>query len=366
MKRNWRLRSVLREAGLNVANGGVRTLLMAVVLAAVLTVGGLLEAHSVQQIVERDVDLARRGRFVLQITPGINDRLPLDARACERLGSQDGVIASGSVLDNDLAPLRLPPGTTLRRIAVTPGLYDVFDLTGGNGNGNGTAPIFAGHEAADELGLAPGAPIAFQPAQYSEKLTVGFVAETSVVRYPLADRAILLPAVGSETRACYVEIDPRIFNDYRSGGVASLDTLTEGTPTITALTNVEKGETPSERYASRLSRFSGSASGIAAVAILAVDLLTRRKEIGVYRATGTTRPTAFLIFYADQMLTLVVGCVIAAFATSALLVASDVGRHAALHGLGAVSTAVPIAGIGLVPIVAIAICRRDIISTLKP
>ena len=163
MKRNWRLRSVLREAGLNVANGGVRTLLMAVVLAAVLTVGGLLEAHSVQQIVERDVDLARRGRFVLQITPGSNDRLPLDARACERLVSQDGVIASGSVLDNDLAPLRLPPGTTLRRIAVTPGLYDVFDLTAGNGNG--TAPIFAGHEAADELGLAPGAPIAFQPAQ---------------------------------------------------------------------------------------------------------------------------------------------------------------------------------------------------------
>ena len=363
MKRNWRLRSVLREAGLNVANGGARTLLMAVVLAAVLTMSGLLEAHSVQQIVERDVDLARRGRFVLQITPGSNDRSPLDARACERLVSQDGVVASGSVIDNDLAPLRLPPGTTLRRIAVTPGIYDVFDLTAGNGNG--TAPIFAGHEAADELELAPGAPIAFQTAQHSEQLTVGFVAETSVVRYPLADRAILLPAVGREARACYVEIDPRIFNDYRSGGIAALDTLTEGTPTITALANVEKGETPSERYVSRLSRFSGYAAGIALAAIFAVDLQTRRKEIGVYRATGTTRPTAFLIFYADQMLTLVVGCVIAAFATSALLFASDVGRQAALHGLGAVSTAVPIAGLGLVPIVATAICRRDIISTLK-
>ncbi len=363
MKRNWRLRSVLREAGLNVANGGVRTLLMAVVLAALLTMGGLLEAHSVQQIVERDVDLARRGRFVLQITPGSNDRSPLDARACERLVGQDGVIASGSVLDNDLVPLRLPPGTTLRRITVTPGLYDVFDLTAGNGNG--TARIFAGHEAADELELAQGAPIAFQTARHSELLTVGFVAETSVVRYPLADRAILVPAVGSETRVCYVEADPRIFNDYRSGGVASLDTLTEGTPTVTALAHVEKGETPSERYASRLSRFASYAAGIAAAAVFAVDLQTRRKEIGVYRATGTTRSATFLIFYADQILTLVAGCVIAAFATSTLVVTSGLGRQAALHGLGALSTAVPIAGIGLVPIVATAICRRDIISTLK-
>ncbi len=72
-----------------------------------------------------------------------------------------------------------------------------------------------------------------------------------------------------------------------------------------------------------------------------------------------------MIFYADQLLTLVVGCVIAAFATSALLVTSDLGRQAALHGLGTISTAVAIAGIGLVPIVAAAICRRDIISTLK-
>ena len=139
---------MLREASLNVTNGGVRTLLISVVLAAVLTMGGMLEAHSVQQIVERDVDLARRGRFVLQITPGSNDRSPLDARACERLVSQDGVTASGSVLDNDLLPLRLPPGSTLRRIAVTPGLYDVFNLTAGNDSG--TALIFAGHEAADE------------------------------------------------------------------------------------------------------------------------------------------------------------------------------------------------------------------------
>ena len=363
MIRGWRLRSVLRESSLNVANGGVRTLLISVVLAAMLTLSGLLEAHSVQQIVERDVDLAHRGRYVLQITPGSNDRSPLDAQACERLVSQDGVTASGSVLANDLLPLRLPPGTTLRRIAVTPGLYDVFDLTAGNDSG--TAPIFAGHEAADELELAPGAPIAFQAAQHSEQLTVGFVAGSSVVRYPLADRAILLPAVGSETRVCYVEIDPRLFNDYRSGGVASLDTLTEGTPIVTALANVEKGETPSERYATRLSRFAGFAAGIAVAAIFAVDLQTRRKEIGVYRATGTTRPGAFLIFYADQMLTLVVGCVIAAIATSALLATSDLGRQAALHGLDAISTAVAIAGIGLVPIVAAAICRRDIISTLK-
>ena len=74
---------------------------------------------------------------------------------------------------------------------------------------------------------------------------------------------------------------------------------------------------------------------------------------------------AFLIFYADQMLTLGVGCVLATFATSALLVTSDLGQQSALHGLGTISVAVPIAGIGLVPIVATAICRRDIISTLK-
>ena len=363
MNRRWRLRSLLRESSLNVANGGARTLLMAAVLAAVLTTGGLVEAHSVQQIVERDVDLARRGRFVLQITPGSNDRSPLDARACERLVSQDGVIASGSVLDNDLAALRQPPGTTLRRIAVTPGLYDVFNLTAGNSNGQ--TLIFAGHEAASELELAPGAPIAFKDAQHPEQLTVGSVAKTPVVRYPLADRAILLPAIGSETEVCYVEIAPQMFNDYRSGGIASLDTLTEGNPTVAALVNVEKGETPSERYASRLSRFSGYAAGLAAAAIFAVDLQTRRREIGVYRATGTTRPGAFLIFYADQMLTLVVGCVIAAFAVGTLLVTSEVGRQAALHGLGTISTAVAIAGIGLVPIVATAICRRDIIATLK-
>ena len=113
---------------------------------------------------------------------------------------------------------------------------------------------------------------------------------------------------------------------------------------VTAPANVEKGETPSERYATRLSRFSGFAAGIAVAAIFAVDLQTRRKEIRVYGATGTTRPGAFLIFYADQMLTLVVGCVIAAFATSALLVTSDLGRQAALHGLDAISTAVATIG----------------------
>lgn len=354
---------MVREASLNVANGGVRSLLMAVVLAAVLTTGGLFEAHSVQQIVERDVGLAQRGRFVLQITPGSNDRSRLDARACERLVGQGGVIASGSVVGNDLVPLRQPPGTTLRRIMVTPGLYDVFGFAAGNGSGSSL--IFAGHEAADELELAPGAPISFQGAQHSELLTVGFVAGTSIVRYPLADRAVVVPAVGSETGACYAEIDPRLFSDYRLGGVASLGALTEGRPTVTALVNVEKGETPSEHYATRLSRFSGYAAGIAAMAIFAVDLQTRRKEIGVYRATGTTRPVAFLIFYADQMLTLAVGCVIAAFVASALLVASDVGQQAALHGLAAISTAVPVAGIGLVSIVAAAVCRRDVISTIK-
>ena len=354
---------MLRESTLNVANGGARTLLTAAVLAAVLTMGGLFEAHSVQQIFERDIDLARRGRFVLQITPGSNDRSPLDARACERLVGQDGVIASGSVLDNDLLPLRLPPGTTLRRIAVTPGLYDVFNLTAPNSSG--TAPIFAGHEAADELELAPGAVLAFQAARHSEPLTVGLVAETSVVRYPLADRAILLPAVGAETRACYVETAPRMFSDYRLGGVASLDTLTEGAPTVAALVNVERGETPGERYATRLSRFSGFAAGVAAAAVFAVDLQTRRKETGVYRATGTTRPGAFLIFYADQILTLAVACVITAFAAGALLVTSELGRQAALHGLDSISTAVATAGFALVPIVATAICRRDVIAALK-
>ncbi len=363
MKRRWGLWFALRESSLNVANGGLKTLLMAVVLASVFTLGGLLEAQSVQQIIDRDNQLAQRGRFVLQITPGNNDRFPLDAQACERLVNQKGVTASGSVLENELLPLRIPPGTTMRRIEVTPGLYDVFNLY--NKNGNRTTQIFAGHEAADELQLVPGALVAFQTTQHREPLTVGTVADTSIVRYPLTDRAIVVPSVNRETQVCYVEIAAWMFNDYRSGGIASLDTLTQGTPTVTALVNVEKGETPSERYANRLSRFSGYAVGIAVAAICAVDLQRRRKEIGVYRATGTTHPGAFLIFYVDQLITVFGACVIAAFASGALLLTSDLSHQAALHGLSAVSVAAAIASVGLVPSVASTLCRRDIISTLK-
>ena len=82
-----------------------------------------------------------------------------------------------------------------------------------------------------------------------------------------------------------------MFSDYRLGGVASLDTLTEVTPTVAALVYVEQGETPGERYTTRILMFSGYAAGIASASIFAVDLQTRPKEIGVYRAPlkGATR-----------------------------------------------------------------------------
>ena len=370
MNRNWRVRSLLREASLNVANGGTRTLLLAVVSAAVLTMGGWLEAQSVQQIIDRDVALARRGRFVLQITPGSNDRLPLSAQACERLAGQPGVVASGSVLENDLIGLRIPPGTTLRRIMVTPGLYDVFDLSPVQDNetrvqDNELTQIFAGHEAVAELGLATGAPLAFKSPQQSAAFTVGLVASNSVERYPLADRAIVIPTVGRETGACFVEIDPTIFDEYRFGGVAALDTLTEGKPTISPLVNVEPGETPSERYADRISRLSGFVTGLVLIALFTVDLQTRRKEIGIYRATGTTRLAAFLLFYTEHLLMLAGGCVMSVFAASVLLTPSGFGQQAALHWLAAMYVAVPIASIGLALIITVAVSRRDIISTLK-
>ena len=175
MTRTWRLRHLLREASQNVRTGGLRASLFLFAVTVSITGAAIFEAGSVQTILERDVDLIERGRYVMRITTASDSPQSIDASACERLVAQGGVLASGAVLSSSLVEITSSPGNRLRLILATPGAIDVLQLAEG-----ATTQTIIGTEGATELSLTAGSTVVINSTELSRRtVAVDEVAQTS-------------------------------------------------------------------------------------------------------------------------------------------------------------------------------------------
>ena len=198
MTRTWRLRHLLREASQNVRTGGLRASLFLFAVTVSITGAAIFEAGSVQTILERDVDLIERGRYVMRITTASDSPQSIDASACERLVAQGGVLASGAVLSSSLVEITSSLGNRLRLILATPGAIDVLQLAQ-----RATTQTIIGTEGATELSLTAGSTVVINSTELSRQtVAVDEVAQTSRRSAPaIAAIAIsLLVAISLQTR----------------------------------------------------------------------------------------------------------------------------------------------------------------------
>ena len=195
MTRTWRLRHLLREASQNVRTGGLRASLFLFAVTVSITGAAIFETGSVQTILERDVDLIERGRYVMRITTASDSPQSIDASACERLVAQGGVLASGAVLSSSLVEITSSPGNRLRLILATPGAIDVLQLAQG-----ATTQTIIGTEGATELSLTAGSTVVINSTELSRQtVAVDEVAQTSRRSAP-AIAISLLVAISLQTR----------------------------------------------------------------------------------------------------------------------------------------------------------------------
>ena len=357
--REWRFRYLVRESVANLLSGGWRTVSLLVILMSVVAAAALFEAFSVSSILNRDVSLIQRGRYVLRISPGVDSPSGIDAGACARVAGQGGVLSSGAVLRSGLYEVSSTPGVRVRRISVTPGLLETLDLAG-----PGSA-VIVGAELADELDVIEGSAIRLVVAGSTETLVVDEVMAHPSVRFPEANRAVLVTGAPlGEAADCYVEAQPPVFDEYRTGIVA-LESLAAAPPTVSGLVSVEQGETPGDRYARRPSRFASYAAAAVLCSLVAVSLQVRRSEIGVYRASGSSRPAVFVVLCSEYLI--LIALAVAMAADVLVIVTAEAGMYAESirHGLSVLVTTGVLTAAGTAVVAWAISLRMDVPRALK-
>jgi len=358
-EKEWRFRYLLREVIGNVVSGGWRTLLLAAILIAVMSSAALFEAISVSSILDRDINLIERGRYVVRITPGSDSPEAIDAAACDRLALQGGVVSSGAILRTGLFEVSSTPGVRARRISITPGLLAALDL------GDPVSSVVVGAELAEELDVIAGSVMRMVVDGSPETLIVDEVMSGSSSRFPEANRAVLVAnAPLGDAADCYVEIYPTVFDEYRVG-VAALESLTSVAPNVSRLVSVEEGEAPGDRYAHRPSRFAALAAAAILCSIAAISLQARRSEIGVYRATGTSKSAVFIILF-GEFVTLIAGAAVIS-ASGLVLVSAKAGMFTepVRHGYSMLIVASALTMAGTAIVTWMVSMRIDVLQALK-
>lgn len=295
MIRGWQLGTLLREGRRNVvANVGRSIALMTLAVAAVAAITAA-ELTTTSRILEFQQRFARDGGYVL--VAGTHDA-GISAARCEALNQHAWVTASGSI--SNLGPIEVShaPGTLYQSHRATVGALRVWDV-GVVRSADLSDGLVVGTSAATELGLRPGSRITLD----ATPLRVGAVAAFTH-RNPSIDRGIVIVAPpNGAADACWIEVLP-------GTEVAATDVVTTELTTGDAPVDVrpyreldDYARDPLSELTQRPQAHAWAVIGALLVVVGWLGLWTRRSEIGLYRALGTTAPALVVMTAVETLLT---------------------------------------------------------------
>ncbi|GIF40799.1 hypothetical protein [Actinoplanes xinjiangensis] len=317
-----RFRSILSEAGRNLATGTSRALLFALLLAAITAGAAIMDARSIIGVQSRAADFVASGASIrVMVAPAMTD-----AAACERLGTIGGIRAAGALREADAVVLRTMNANPVPAYAVTPGLIAVL-------GGDPAAPAGAWLPAplARTLGVQAGQEL----PTGSGTLTVAGLYE-----YPddgrdsrLAYAALLpQPAAGSFDE-CWADIWPlsrdreQLLHAALAVDSSAADAVAVGQLNTSRGTRFDAlGE-----FTARPTRFALPACALAGLLLGLIAVRIRRLELAAALHLGASRRDVLAIQVIETAAWAAAGVVLAAVALLAGVVAAGSTDAAAVY-----------------------------------
>lgn len=316
----WRRRELVAEAVLSL---GVRSVLLAA-LALILSGGvSAMMVTQTQRIIAQEMSRINLGSLVWTLRADAGTGV--SSLRCQSLGQEQVVLAVGGVA-HEPGPMaqRFSRGLSVPVEYVLPGSWRVWTHTDPEVPGVGI-----GSELAAAIGVGEGGELWVG----HERLRPITVSDRRAALPPRLSSAVLLPRADEfQLAECWILMEPGAFDD----GEALLrfrfaDASAEVVPHLRAPTGVTP---PSEQW-SELVRL-GLWILLPVPLSLAVALLTwtRRAEIAVYRAFGTTRTEVVSVLTTEYAVSIVLGsiagAVVALLGSAALRGVTSIAAYAAI------------------------------------
>lgn len=281
--RRWRLADLLEESGRRAGAGVILLLVVAGLVAVVLIAmsAGTLQRAFAQQRAELAM-----GRDVWVLTFSETD--PAPAATCEQLPwTSSAITASGARLDAQTSDATmLATGQRLPTTTITPGALAVWWPSGGVADG-----LLLGRDAAQAYDLSPAVPITLGSTQ---SFIAAVLPETVAPAVLQSSLVIVAPPAGT-TRECWVRMEPHAQDGVTELLAAGLSMQQELFLAAPYLPEDTLRATPSQIAAEPTIVHIGVGAATILLAVLAGALLDRR-EMGIYRLTGTLRSDLLLMW----------------------------------------------------------------------
>ncbi|MGC4175351.1 hypothetical protein [Demequina sp.] len=219
----------------------------------------------------------------------------LNMRECERMARLPFVTAvGGPYLDSGVSAITVVSGVPIAVVAVSPGALAVWD---GQSHGD---PV-VGYDLASTLGMESGASVGIRVG--SDVLAVGSVLPSTVPVSSLQS-AIVIPLILDEPLSeCWIAHEPGAQDAVVSAASA---TFAASPSAVGPYVRTNAGSLTATEYWLRFVSFRPWLLGAAAVgAVTAATAVFRRREVGVYRISGTKRRSVALIFGLEYIAPLV-------------------------------------------------------------
>lgn len=271
----WRVRDLADEA---VRRMGGMHVAVALSMTAVLGTSFVATALELRSAFAAELAAQVAGLDVAEVTVGQESWL--DAAECEHLAQAPGVVAAGASLGENtaLAAAWAPSGLPVPLIDLTPGAlrtwWPEYD---------GSAGVFVGRDLSQVRGLAPGMAltIAGEPVTVTGRLPASAapdILQSAVVR--------VVPARG-RAQTCWIRMP--------TGTAAAAEpiamTLIPDTPMlVTPFLDPDTRPQIVNNLTQSATRHAWVPTAAAGLAILGFLGIARRREVGIYRATGTRWP----------------------------------------------------------------------------
>jgi hypothetical protein len=296
MAATWRLSELVREAR---GNLGPRQVLFGAVAVVVLSSLGILTGLSATRALEQERD--RRAAGGLTWVADRSDERPLAAASCEALNRVDGVAAAGGVVDGIAVsvypfvganPLPVRQVTPHALAAWTDEHYGTTLVLGRDLEALGQAAL--GSTIVNESGTEVG--------------IIGARLDPAVPVGALRASVLVTVAPTAPLSACWVRMQP---GAYSVGGQVLGPAFAGQGARVSEFLPASRGPSPYERWADFAGIQPWIAAGALLVIVAALLAWTRRSELAVYRAFGTTRRQLAVVLWIETLAVLVVAASLA-------------------------------------------------------
>jgi len=336
----WKTAVAIDEGLRNWRKGRWLTFLATVFIVTALALPAVADGLGISRLVEDERTWERAGGRMLVVT---NDTAGgVDRAVCESAARIRGVVASASLTRLPVrAGVPNAPNANLPLVAVGEGIGPLLGLAPSAGG------AIVPHDIADGIGVQEGSSVRLATETSRENpalaallpdgpITVGAVADTSVLGKDVAS-ALLLPTSASGLAGmCVVRVEPGYLEPVRTSLPAMLSGAGHDAIVADRLVGGEYARDFSGEYATRGLKQSPWLVGAAVSLLWLLLVWMRRGRDGLYATLGADRSTRTIIRATEGLALIgtsallaavVMSCVLALTATHPSAVVDDMVRH---------------------------------------